>query len=94
MRVEKSIVLQLGSRVCRVGKSGECSPRVMIDVAAAAEQVLGKEVDALYSPQQMHARNGKQLQERHRDLVLCLVRILRSAYHEYVTDSLTQTSVV
>ncbi|WFD45199.1 hypothetical protein MPSI1_003877 [Malassezia psittaci] len=94
MRVEKSVVLQLGSRVCRIGTSGECSPRAIIDVVAAAKQVLGKEVDALYSPQQMHASNGKQLQERHRDLVLCLVRILRAAYHKYLLCDATTYAVM
>ncbi|WFD01019.1 hypothetical protein MYAM1_003779 [Malassezia yamatoensis] len=70
------------------------NPRVMIDVAAAAEHVLGKEVDALYSPQQMHASNGKQLQERHRDLVLCLVRILRPAYHKHLLCDATTYPVM
>lgn len=86
-RREDRVVLEVGSRVCRAGFGGECAPRVLLDAAAAGARTLGRPLDALYAPDQMLAAHPRQLQERHRDLVRCLVRLLRTVYQEYVHNS-------
>lgn len=92
-RPDERVVLEIGSRVCRAGMSGEAAPRALFDVAQAASRVLGRRVDALYEPNWMLAENARALQEKRRDLVRCLVRILRSVYQEYVAR-LTQGAFV
>ncbi|PKI82552.1 hypothetical protein MVES_003387 [Malassezia vespertilionis] len=78
-RAEPQIVLDLGSRVCRAGFSGDAFPRAFLDARELGAKALGREIEALWTLDWMQAAHDRTLQERHRDLRLCLEYLFADA---------------
>lgn len=78
------VVLDIGSRVLKAGICGEPSPRVVLDSAAAASQILGRRVDSLWNLDMMHVAAPHGAQERFVELVRVLNRILRTVWQDHL----------
>lgn len=81
---DERIVLDLGSRVVRIGLSGDAEPRVLMDATALAEQVLQRPIACLWDLDYQRTESTSLMQRRQADLVMGLTRILRVMYQDYL----------
>lgn len=78
---DERVVLDLGSRTCRAGLSGDAEPRIVLDAAQLASHGAA---DALWDLDWMRADSVRTLQLRHIELVRMLTRVLRHVYEAYL----------
>lgn len=91
---EERVVLDVGSRICRAGFSGEPAPRVMLDAAALCSDALGEPLDALWELNLMLAHDTRTTQWRYARLVRCLNHLLRRVFQEHLQTDATQRKVL
>lgn len=82
--VEERIVLDLGSRVARIGFSGDATPRVMLDIAPLVADALGRDADVLYDLDEMRVASADARRQRRMELHMALARVLRVLYQDYM----------
>lgn len=88
------VMLDLGARVLRVGVCGEPAPRAVIDAAAAASQLAGRPLDALWELDMMHVADAAQADARRVELVRVLARLLRTAWQTHILVDPAHTRVL
>lgn len=91
---EERLVLDIGSRVCRAGFSGESAPRAIVDALATCRDALSG-TSSLWDLNMMMARDERTTRERHTTLVRCLNHQLREVFRDQLmTDPRARSAIV
>lgn len=88
------VVLDVGARVLRAGVCGEAAPRVVVDAARAASELVGRPLDALWELDMMHAADAAHADARRIELVRILARLLRTVWQTHILVDPAHTRVL
>ncbi|WFD32911.1 hypothetical protein MSPP1_003964 [Malassezia sp. CBS 17886] len=78
---EERVVLDIGSRVCRAGFSGDAAPQVVMDAQRPRHDATP---GTLWGLSFLRADDARKPDERYADLVRALARVIRHAYQDHL----------